>query len=440
MFTLLLLMTVLTLLSLILYLRRNYGKLEKIGIPVVKPTLCFGSGPFMLHKTIFVENDMENFRKFGPIWGNYFMSEPWLNITDPKIIKQITVKNFDNFPSRSAGVGDQEKKFRTLESANGEDWRDLRKGLSPTFTSGKIKGMLGLLGGAIDNMIEHLEEVTETTSLVEVKNVFQGMALDVIAKCAFGIESNSFKNPDNQIFVHGKKIFADFIIKDLTLTIVTNLFMAMTWIGFPLPSSYNVLWKASKAIQSEREKSGSGPGDFMDRLIELKKRAGNGEFPSLSTDQITGQGIIFIAAGFETTSNTLSTLCYNLVKNPEVLEILVEEVDDILEKYDGRVDHETIADMPYLDACIKEDLRMFPPFARNDRVCVKDWENEGLKICKGINIAIPIYAIHHNPEYWPEPELFKPERFFKENASSLVPYAWLPFGSGPRVCIGKLVC
>jgi len=425
-------------LCVILFLRRNYGKLEKIGIPVIKPTFCFGSGPFKLHKVNFVEDDLENFRKYGPNWGAYAMSEPWLSISDPKIIKQITVKSFDHFSSHYFETPTQ--KFRTLEMANGEEWKDLRKGLSPTFTSGKIKGMLGLLGGAIDNMIVSMEKEVEVNSLVDVKNMFQKMALDVIAKCAFGVESNSFTNPGNQLLKHGRELMDDFIIKDLPTTIVWSLFQVvngMDRVVNVLPDAYNSLWKISKAIQRERERNGPGPEDFIDRLIELKQKLEKGDFPSLTADQITGQGIIFLTAGFETTSNTLSTLCYNLVKNEEVMERLVQEIDEALERFDGKVDHETIADMPYLEACIKEDLRMFPPVARNDRVSVKAWEGEGLKIPSGVNIRFPIYVLHHNPEYWPEPELFKPERFLKENSSSLVPYAWVPFGSGPRACIGE---
>merc|ERR1711864_22908 len=112
-------------------------------------------------------------------------------------------------------------------------------------------------------------------------------------------------------------------------------------------------------------------GDFVDRLIELKRRHEAGEFPSLTKEQITGQSIVFILAGFETTSSTLSSLTYSLVKNPEVLKKLVTEVDNVLETFEGRIDHE---------ACIKETLRMFPPIFRNDRICVQDWEDEGLFI------------------------------------------------------------
>ena len=79
---------------------------------------------------------------------------------------------------------------------------------------------------------------------------------------------------------------------------------------------------------------------------------------------------------------------------------------------------------------------------RNDRLCIKDWvdttgEFGGLEIKKGTVIRFPFYVIHHNPEFWPEPEVFKPERFLKENAHTIKPFSWLPFGSGPRQCIGK---
>ena len=90
------------------------------------------------------------------------------------------MKNFDNFSSHY--FEPTNKKFRNLAEANGAEWRDLRKGLSPTFTSGKIKGMLDLIHGAVDNMVSHLETVTRENPSVMVKQTFQSMALDVIAK------------------------------------------------------------------------------------------------------------------------------------------------------------------------------------------------------------------------------------------------------------------
>ena len=186
----------------ILFLRRNYGKLEKLGVPVVPPSIWgLGSEPLKMHETNYVELDMENFRKYGKVWGSYSIAEPWLNVADADLIKvkkgktimymysvmiscllfkAITVRNFDNFSSHY--FENAQQKFKNLTEANGAEWRDLRKGLSPTFSSGKIKGMLELISGAVDNMIDHLETVTQDNPAVMVKNTFQSMALDVIAK------------------------------------------------------------------------------------------------------------------------------------------------------------------------------------------------------------------------------------------------------------------
>ena len=125
------------------------------------------------------------------------MSTPYLSIADPTILKKIMVKSFDSFSAHADSVSDQS--LRSLDLTNGQEWKveiwqltmrrqmrivlqDLRKGLSPTFTSGKIKGMLELLEGGINQMVDHLEEVTEKDTLVEVKDVYQKMALDVIAR------------------------------------------------------------------------------------------------------------------------------------------------------------------------------------------------------------------------------------------------------------------
>ena len=120
-----------------------------------------------------------------------------------------------------------------------------------------------------------------------------------------------------------------------------------------LPEAMQNLWNLTKKVQDQRLSSGVERGDFIDRLNELNKKVVAGEFPNLTSEQVTGQGIVFLGAGFETTSNTLTTLCLNLAKHPEVLDTLLEEVDEVIERFDGVVNHDTINDMPYLDACIK---------------------------------------------------------------------------------------
>ena len=121
-------------LAVVLYIIRNYGTLEKCGIPVIPNFLCFGGGPWLRHQFNGLELNMERHHKYGSIFGCYRMSAPFIYVADPELIKQITVKDFDNFPGRFGNPKDP--KYRTILQSEGMEWRDLRKAMTPTFTSG----------------------------------------------------------------------------------------------------------------------------------------------------------------------------------------------------------------------------------------------------------------------------------------------------------------
>jgi len=152
----------------------------------------------------------------------------------------------------------------------------------------------------------------------------------------------------------GRNIFEEFILRESFSTGIQHMFNALgstleTLIDI-LPNDYKIMWQIGNKICLERESRGaSGQGDFVDRLIELRKRHAQGELQSLSSEQIIGQAIIFILAGFETTASTLSSLSYFLAKNPDVLEKLVEEVDAIVEACEGKIDQESIREMSFFN-------------------------------------------------------------------------------------------
>ena len=116
---------------------------------------------------------------------------------------------------------------------------------------------------------------------------------------------------------------------------------------------------------------------------------------------------------------------------------IFEEIQEAMEACGGKIDHETITQMHYLEAAILENLRLNGPVNDNMRLCSKDVEIDGIKFKKGTRVMLPTWPLHHSEEYFPEPEKFRPERFLKENAADIVPFTFRAFGGGNRECIGK---
>jgi len=419
----------------ILYLRRNYGVLDKSGYPVVKPMFVFGSGPFKMHKTNCIEIDTKRHQQYGSVYGAYWITQPWVYVSDPEMIKQICIKDFDHFPAHQLVF--QEKKYKSLDSTEGAEWKELRKAMSPVFTSGKLKGMISLMDGALDNMINYLNKEVKVNPEIYAKFLFSRLALDIIGLTAFAININCFEkeNETNPIYLAAKEAIAEFRIKTMFESVMFQGLLGLSGIFGDLDfvtDGIRKLWDHVKRIQDEREANGNKYGDFVDRLIEMKSSLVKSGL--ISEEQVTAQGMIFFLAGYDTTSRGMTALLYFLSKNQEEYDILQDEIDSV----DGdNFNHDTIADLPYLEACLKESMRLLPAIARNDRKCVKDWEYKGYKIKKGTCVGLMNYVVHHHPDYWPEPELFKPERFLKENAGNIIPCTYLPFGAGPRACIGE---
>lgn len=136
-------------------------------------------------------------------------------------------------------------------------------------------------------------------------------------------------------------------------------------------------------------------------------------------------------------------LTYELSIHPEIQQKLFDEINDTENHLNGkRIDYDTLQKMKYLDQVVSEGLRKWPVNPLTDRICVKDYlceydDGRKFQFEKGIELWIPIYGIHHDPKYYSDPEKFNPDRFSEANKHKLVPGTYLPFGLGPRNCIGK---
>nr|AKH03527.1 cytochrome P450 3027F2 [Paracyclopina nana] len=424
---------VIALVAACLYLTQHRGVVESFGIPYIKPFLIFGSPPFAFHKINYQDWMIGQCKKLGRTWGRYDGINPTIVSIDPEFIKQVTVKQFDSFTDTFDFHTPDDS--TTLDISQGDTWRALRKMLSPTFTTGKMKSMLEPMEAIAERTVDYIEEKVKNNSTIDVKPILQGFTLDTIAKCAFGLETKAYKGEDDQFAKTAYDVFNQFRADTWTNVLFFNIVS-----HFPVISRFFNLWPESAMkiremttqIMNERDKNNVEVGDFIDRLREHKANVE----PPVTPPMIDAQGIVFLTAGFETTATTLGHMCYLLAKNPDAQEALYEEIMRVCDS-SAKIDHETIKDMHLLEGAFNETLRIRPPVTEHDRLCTKDCVVEGIKIPKGTRIQLPNLPAHIDEEFFPDPFAFKPERFLKENAHQITPFTWRPFGSGNRVCIAQ---
>lgn len=179
--------------------------------------------------------------------------------------------------------------------------------------------------------------------------------------------------------------------------------------------------------------------DFLQLLMDAEEESLGPGRRTLSEDEILAQCVLFFSVGFETASQLLMYCVYCLALHPDCQEALYDELATAFG--DGTpIDHNTLLrDLPYLTAVVDETLRLYNPVLRMERRASEDFVlgSTGITVTKGMIVGIPVWALHHSPEYFPKPHTFDPARFLPENRANIQDSTYLPFGQGPRNCIGE---
>ncbi|KAJ3645275.1 hypothetical protein Zmor_022941 [Zophobas morio] len=406
--------------------------------------------------------------------GFYQAFLPTLLVKDPDLIKQITVKDFDHFVDHQRFVPEDSDPLwsNNLFALNGKRWREMRATLSPAFTSSKMKYMFSLISQSGEQFVNYFLKKNEDVITVEMKDTFTRFANDVIANTAFGVECDSLVDRDNEFYLMGKEAtdFGNFwkILKFVLYAVTPKLADIFKVRFFSKEVSDFFTNVVTTNIRS-REKHGVVRPDMIHLLLEARKNGLKHEdshpiqdtgFATVEehdftknakkiereiTDQdIASQALIFFFAGFDTVSSLMSLMSYELAINPDVQDKLLQEVDDTFEACGGKITYEGLLGMKYMDMVVSESLRKWPNAVATDRMCTKPYtiqpkhpDEKPVHVEKENCIWIPVFAIHRDPKYYPEPERFDPERFSDENKANIKPYTYLPFGIGPRNCIGS---
>lgn len=401
---------------------------------------------------------MQNYRKYGRIYGIFFGLNPQLSVAEPHILRKILVKDFNMFHNRKIFLTGNPLVDNMLTILRDDDWKRIRCIVSPTFTSSRMRKMSHLVKECAEKFVTSLKKIVNENknSSIDCKKYFSNFTIDVIASAAFGTKLNSLDEPNNEFVRKARKATNnDVSYATMFFFIFPRIakFLKIDAFGDP----FNFFKEFILHVINQREKEKTKANDFLQLLLDAQKgileishedakeNVENEQsyfkilpkHKTMSIDEMMSQCTLFLFAGNETTVNTLAFAMYYLAMYPEYQDKLIREIDEVWKTNDD-INFDVINKMQYLDAVINETLRIEPVGLHLLRKCTEDYElnDVGIKIPKGMNIIIPIYSMHRDKEFFPNPEKFDPERFMPENRSNILPYTYLPFGDGPRNCIG----
>lgn len=356
-----------------------------------------------------------HFTKFG--WVTFYM------ITDPDLMHEILVERPEEFYKLKLikyalgpflGNG--------LLTNEGDFWKRQRKLAQPAFHAKRIESYANVMVDYAQKMLSRWHTGEER----RIDREMMKLTLNIVAKTLFDADVSGDADRVGELLTRileasNDRLNAAFQIPDWVPTAKTR-------------QMHHDIAELDAIIQrfiDERRRSGEDKGDLLSTLLQARDDDGSG----MDDQQLRDELMTIFLAGHETTAMNLTWTWYLLMQHPEIMERLKHEVDSVLGDRPA-----TLADLPnlkYAEMVIKESMRLYPPAPSVGREPVQDIQLGGYPIKKGAILTLSIYGLHHNPKIFPNPEVFDPERFSPENEKNIPRYGYLPFGAGPRVCIGN---
>jgi cytochrome P450 len=328
----------------------------------------------------------------------------------------------------------------SLFTDEGESWRHHRMLLNPVLAKRHLESLFELMVEPIEAFIGKLDDGSDRIAL-EMSHGMTELTLDVVGSALFGRGMASLAQSIGRNVTAGlrgaERATRLMLIFNPPTLLARAVALAVRHVPIwppPIDGLHDVLATIDETVWGMIEERQQHPGrddDLLGLLLSVRDEDGK----RLPLKRVRDEACTFMLAGHETTANALSWMWYLLALNHEARERMLEEIDEVL---GGR--RPTFADVDRLQwtqACFLEAMRVFPPAWIVPRECVADDELGGHRIPKGAQILIPIYALHHDPRFWPNPEVFDPTRFLPDNARNHHRSSYLPFGAGRRVCAGK---
>jgi len=350
-------------------------------------------------------------------------------VSDPNLFQHIlrdNVKNYRKSPflyntvkSMMLGEG--------LSTSEGDLWLRQRRMIQPQFHHHRLAFFAGMMTDAIQDVIRVWDRAGEDGDVVDLGERMARLSMEVVSRALFGTTTFTLETT--------AKIGQDML--SATSYVALRGYMPFIPKSIPLPgharfkSAIASMTQAVDTIITAGEQNGGG-----DNLITMLLHAVDDETQKgMTHTQLFDEVITIFLAGFETTSTALTWVWSLLAHSPEAEQILRAEIGTVLGE---RVP--TLEDIPKLIYCrqvLQESMRLYPPVPLLPRTSLAEDEFGGYRIPKGSIFLMFYYGLHHNPDFWDNPDAFDPLRFSPEQIESRHRFAYLPFSAGPRQCIGS---
>jgi cytochrome P450 len=370
---------------------------------------------------------VEQSQKLGGLFRVPFYYRKMFILTDLEAIRHVLVNNQKNYRKSPAYSQLKQALGNGLVTSEGEFWRHQRRLAQPIFYKSQMDGLFKTMGEVATNYFKNLEHRIDENGDIDLTKEMMNITADIVLKTLF-----SSDNPSNQ-----KEMYE-------TMEIAQNYIMHRVTNPHLIPINYingkhRRFKKTMKLFDQnvldlikERRTDPNPPHDLLTMLL-MAKDEDTGE--GMSDKQLRDEAITVYSAGHETSANALAWTIFLLSKKPEIVQKIRDEVDQYLT--DEIPTFEDIRNLKYTQQVIEEGMRLYPPAYAVGRENIKEDEIIGYKIPRKSIIFISIYALHRDPKYWENPEEFDPSRFEPENVKQRPRLAYMPFGAGPRMCIGN---
>ncbi|XP_057367472.1 cytochrome P450 4c3-like [Daphnia carinata] len=400
-------------------------------------------------------------KKYGSIYRAWLTVHPVIFIASPELLEPILgshllISKPKEYQLLKAFIGN------SLALITGDRWKNRRRMLTPAFHIQHVNNFVNIFNEKSVDTARQMERVLNVLDdELDVFPIMTQCALDILCESSIGRKTRSQEEKDiyfqnlhkvqlvfmkrivkpwlgidwlfqltnlgrlNKAYVSATRSFTDLVIRDRREWRMEQMKK------YPKQGTTKETPDDSVNHEEDLYQSRERPA-FLDILLKASE---DGEM--ISEDDIKDEVNLFMVAGHETTAITLSMCLYLIAKHPEQQKLVMEELTQVFGESTRPCSIHDLGQLRYLECCLKETLRLYTPVPFIMRYLTEDVQTGDYTLPKGATVALMLYSMHRNPLFYPDPECFKPERFFPENRIARHQYAFIPFSAGPRNCIGQ---